>query len=337
MIHALLTALSLVAADPKPVFKSPQEIIALMEASPLSYAIGYAQDAKFSFSTFTEGEPLADPAWYARKEKDGWTVDALKEPACSETLSAPAMEAMAARKYDESVRLYKAAYACDPRYVKNLTYIGNVFFYLGRMDSAETYLRRALAANPLDYQAHFFLADVHDHLGRPDSVRSELIHALLLNRHNPTVKSFARSFFAGHGSTLRDDPFVLGFRVARRDDKVSIDLGEMKHAPAATCLAVWQHDSAMAPARQADDPLHRNLLRNVLGNQCVYGLGKAKDRDTLDAATRTLVSVAEDGLLPTMILWEQASRLSPAVVYSLPPEERDRIRTYIGKYLIVKN
>lgn len=337
MIHAVLAALALVSADPKPVFKSPQEILALMEASPLQYAIGYSQDARFTFSTFTEGEPLADPDWHAHKEKDGWTVEKLKEPACSEKLSEPAMEALAVKKYDESIRLYKAAYACDPRYVKTLTYIGNVFFYKGQLDSAETYLRRALAANPLDYQAHFFLADVHDHLGRPDSVRSELIHALLLNRHNPTVKRFAQGFFARHGSTLRDDPFVLGLRVARAGDKVSVDLGETRHAPAALCLAAWLHDSAMAPARQGDAPLHRNLLKNVLGNQCVYGLGKAKDRDTLDAATRTLVSVTEDGLLQTMILWEQASRLSPSIVYSLPPEERDRIRTYIGKYLIVRN
>lgn len=316
--------------------KTPPEIIQIMENSKTTYSINSDPNANFSFSEFEKDDPLADPNWYVVEKEGKWQINKYSPNSCSEKLSKIAIENLASNKYDSSISAYKSALICDPNYKKYLTYIGNSYFMKGKYDSAEKYLKQSLVENSNDYQAHFFLADVYAHTNRNELAKIELVYAIMLNRHNPTIKSFTSNFLKKNNLGQFGEPFNLGFSVKKTESGVQINIANFSHVPAATCFATWMYDDSLLAYRKDDDMLKRTMLKNMIANQYIYGFSKLKNKDTIDSETRKIINIVDENLMQTMLLWEQASKISPEIIYTLPVSEKDKIRHYIEKYLIVK-
>lgn len=313
------------------------EILALMDSSPVKYAIKEDRDARFDLRQADFSRPEANPEWRVVRDAEGVAkLDTFQNAPCAKRDLIIAAVALEQEEFHSSLLAYKRAYACDTANFKLLTYIGNIHFFLSELDSAQKYLRASLVRNPLDYQAHFFLSDVYRNLGDTARALDEFIEALYLNRNGMGLRKYGLALLDPLGLEIDEDMYRFGFEVTgSAGNGVVIALADMGDIGIATTIAAWRHD----PSYQADRAkpgYEAEMYWNAIANQAIYWATDKKISKSPNPRQRRFIELLESRLLKPAVYWEYASNVSPSLVYLARPEARAPVLEYIRKHVIRK-
>lgn len=313
------------------------EVLALLDSSAVKYTIKDDKAARFDLRKVDFTRPESNPDWRVVRDSQGNPVlDTFRMPTCSLRDLQVAGVAMEQEEYRGALAAYKKAYACDTSYSKLLTYIGNVHFFVGELDSAKTYLRASIARNPVDYQAHFFLSDVYRHLGDKDKALDEYAEAVYLNRNGSGVRRYGLTLLDEMGLEFDEDMFVFGFDVSgSAKSAVIIALAEMDNLGIASTIAAWSHDPSFAENR-TQPGWQAEMYWNAIANQVVYWSTEKKPAKARTERQKTLIRLLENRRLRPAVTWEYFANNEPGAIYLASAETRKAVLSYIRETLIRK-
>lgn len=319
-------------------FRDPKQILEIIEKSKLRYEISKDSIASFDLRS-VDKTPVAqaDPNWIVVKDSRGEsTLKKLVPSGCAAREDSAALEAYASQDYNAAAAGYRRSYECDRSYVKALTYLGNSFFSMGKMDSAVFWLRKAINANPDDYQARFFLSDAYLTQGKGESAYFEFVEAYLRNPNSENLRNYGKTVMKMNGKRMDESWPVFGFDVQRAKDGAKISLSEMFHLPLATCLAAWMVDPEFESLRKEDDQIQQSRYKNCLANQTVYVASLQSDGKSIDRISEKLVAIVDRKLLGVMIVWERLARSHPESIYLLAGDVKSQIHAYVAEALEIR-
>lgn len=313
------------------------EVLALLDSSVVKYTIKDDKAARFDLRKVDFIRPEANPDWRVARDSQGNPrLDSFEMTTCSLRDLQIAGVAMDQEEYREALAAYKKAYACDTSYSKLLTYIGNVHFFVGELDSAKTYLHASIARNPVDYQAHFFLSDVYRHLGDKDKALDEFAEAVYLNRNGSGVRRYGLALLDEMGLEFDEDMFVFGFDVSgSAKTNVTIALADMDNLGIASTIAAWSHDPSFAENR-AEPGWQADMYWNAIANQAIYWSTEKKPAKARTERQKTLIRLLEKRQLKSAVSWEYFANNSPQTIYLGGSETRKSVLSYIRGTLIRK-
>lgn len=312
----------------------PHEIIQILEASKVKYAIRNDANAFFDLRKLDVDHPEADPMWRVVRRSGSNTVEQISFASCAEKPLEAATKAMESNEDEKALQAYRTAWLCDTSNAKIPTWIGNVHFMTGRNDSALFWLRKAVAGNPVDYQARFFLSDAWRAAGDTARALDEFIEAFYLNPNGPNLRRFGEAMLERMGMRFDDDLYRFAFSATGTPGKqATISLGDTKLLAAAATLAAWRFDDAFARAR-SEPGWESDMYLNVVANQAFLWSKDSATKAHPTSQQRKIMRLMDEQLMGSAVSWEYAASVSPANIYVASPQAKANILRYIRGYLI---
>ena len=114
------------------------------------------------------------------------------------------------KEYAKARDAYKRVLLLDPNATIVMAYIAQTFGIEQNWDMAESWYKKAIEANYIDYLAHWLLADVYRNKGEQKKALEEISIAKVLNRNNPRLESLRQKIYAANG--LDSPPDTRWFR-----------------------------------------------------------------------------------------------------------------------------
>jgi tetratricopeptide (TPR) repeat protein len=234
---------------------------------------------------------------------EGACLDVLKE----------AESAYGDKKYDRAADLYKKA----------------LDFY-----------QEAIDLNPFDFRGFFFKAHALVKLKRNGEAKESFIQSLTLKPRRKSLISALKVSADRLGISVEDEPFLPKSLARLEKDVVSIysDPQDMPWFAHAVCKAFW-----------LGEPEHRKQLTGKEDHQwstseeleclgaMLVGYLQARDDGKIqkDPALERIKAILDDGMMNQFIYYEIYARISPDVILLLPAGERDKLKSYVTKYVLV--
>jgi tetratricopeptide (TPR) repeat protein len=335
-------------SPPRSKLLRPDQIFDILERSPIHYeiesegpvaALGLAQVTELPVPSSRPVDAYVelrrDTAGGPRRVESRWPPPEIAE------LFGRAGEAFAAERWQEARTLYAAAAAAAPDYFKTYTYLGNTLNRLQAYDEAQESLQRALALNPVDYQAMLFLGDAYFETGQYARAKAILLRAYMLNRGSEAVEQRLDATLVKLDLKRRPPRLAPQFRIERTaEGQVNLHIDERHGArwlALAACMACWAYeDECRARSPEEDDPLRLAMYRECLVNQAasIAVRREQEPQEVLDDELQLLAAI-EGGFLEAIIFWEVVGEAAPLVIYLLPDEVQAEIVRYIERFVLV--
>lgn len=315
----------------------PEQILTLLDTSKLHYTIQFDHELpRYDLKSYYGQRHAPSPFWYVERDSNALYLRARQEPPCAFALDTRALEAFAAHDYDKSLAFYRQSLRCAPSHVKTLTWIGNVFLVMGRLDSATFYLRQAIEANSLDYQAHYFLADAYLRMGEARLARSSILHAMVLSGGNLNVMRSAENVLRATGEEIYHQRLLFDFGLRYTSNEVHLVFRDSSASSLvlAACFAAWEREDAFREFKARDDSVGQIRLRHCLLDQALAARSLVENGRELDEGSAYLLDVLDAGLLGPMVLWEVLAGMYPQVVYLVSDAERAELYRYIERFVV---
>jgi len=225
------------------------------------------------------------------------------------------------KAYEKAVEKWGAALRLDGQYHFLETMIGDGYYCLGDFPQAKQHFLQAIAANRIDYQAHWFLADTYARLGEGDRVVDSLLRAHLYNRHNPRILSRLKQALAESGQTWLEWDFVPLYQLTKTGDTIGVRAKE-EWVGYALAKAVWKFE----PDYPDHGPKEETLLNARQEKEAVLMyLAQAKE----EARVHGIVAA---GFFNEFSLYETAIRKWPQTARLLPAEDVERLVEYLKRF-----
>jgi tetratricopeptide (TPR) repeat protein len=246
-----------------------------------------------------------------------------------------------ARRYTEAAKLYEQALAVCPECYLARAYLGDATLIGGDAAGALAHYQKALELNPHDYQLYYSQGSALARLGRMDEAVEAWIWSLVLNPRNPTI----RQFFKQHrelGLLILDDVLAPRGFAYKRGEEVIIEF-DPHYGTAwlafANCKALWLGEPAHRE-EMTGTPEHH--FSSVEETECLASAAlvheaqkeqgaKGETDDSLDR----LVNIIKDGMITELVLFELAARVHPQYILTLDDEERQRLRRYVIRHVLL--
>ncbi|MFZ5444706.1 MAG: tetratricopeptide repeat protein [Myxococcota bacterium] len=325
-------------------FLTPAQVLERLEASPITFEIKPIE----KLEGVSRGR-LADETWKqlvapvnlpkVRRRDGAVIIEAWPEPASAADPSAKAEEAFRAKKYDEAEKWYRKALERAPDLYILHAYVGDaILFGNGDPKLALEEYSRAIAKNPDDYRLYFFRANAHRHLQQADASLADLRRSLVLKPRNQVLVTAVQRA-GGTMGRIEPDLFVPRAFVRREGAAVAIyaDVERPEWLAWANCKALWLTDEAhrveMIGSKQRG-------FSTVEETECLAALvslyaarlesGEGMRDDRLDR----LVTIVNDGLASSFVVYELGSRVDPQIVLHLDASFREQLARYVEKYVL---
>ncbi len=335
-----------IAPDEASGLYRPDQIIAILEASGIEYAIvsDFAvsrQEVPNLMSRPSKQTGPMDPFVEVKRRPDGRPhLESSRPTPELEALFEAGTAAFEARDYQAARALYVKAIELEPGYFKAYTYLGNSLYQLGDYRRAEVAFAKALSINPVDYQALLFLGDTYYQLGEYGRSKAMLTRAFMLNRENAAVLERLQAVLAKLALRVRDlrlQPPVKIQRVAHERVEIRFDKDRgLRWLALAACMACWAYeDECRARSPVDEDPLRLQMHRECLINQAASIAVRRAHEEELEVSESLLLDAIEDGYLEAIIFWEIIASHAPVVILLLPEAVQEDILEYIERYVFV--
>lgn len=323
----------------------PDEILSILERSKVNYELRSDRPIEPSAlinltpSRLVHPRPI-DPFLTVRQPQKGeLELHSVRPPEEVTEIFEAGRNAFMAKDFNAAATLFARAVELKPDYFKSYTYLGNALYFLGEMRRAEIALERAVELNPMDYQAHLFLGDTYYQQAKYHRAKASLLEAYLLNRTSEVVLDRLRTTLAKLNLKLREPRLTPRFAIrSNSGGKVIIDFDQqvgLKWLPLGACLACWTFEKQCSKrSPEKVDPLRLSMYRECLINQAATTAVRVQNAEPISDEEAQLHSAIEDGYLEAIIFWEVIAARAPIVVFLLPESSKDRVRSYIQRYVI---
>ncbi|MBN1210440.1 MAG: tetratricopeptide repeat protein [Myxococcaceae bacterium] len=326
----------------RPDYLSPSEVVKRLEASKVSYRLDPKDSPPGGWAEQLwpmKVDPIPLPRVVV---EDGSRV--LREwptnPA-AEAFLLQAEEHFKERRYPEAAKLYEQALAVCPDCYLARAYLGDALLFSGDAAGALVHYQKATELNPDDYRLHYFQGSALARLGRLKEAYEAFAWSLVLNPRNPSLRHFFRQN-RGLGMVLRDDVLVPRGSARQEGEEVLIEFDPDYGAAwlaFANCKALWLGE---ASHREEMTGTAEHQFTSVEETEClisaamVHAAQKEQGQDErADPSLERLVAVIEDGMVTELILFEMAARVHPQYTLTLDDEQRQRLKAYVLKYVLL--
>jgi tetratricopeptide (TPR) repeat protein len=251
-----------------------------------------------------------------------------------------------AERFPEAILDYQRIIDRYPDCYLAYAHLGDSYYRMRQIDKAIECFDTAIALNPFDHQTYLYKADALMGLGRCDEAKAAYIHSLSLCPRYDLALANLRHFAAALGVEIRTDLFQPQTYVRPEPDSIAIYVGNERSLalwlPYGLVKAIWQGEPSHrqkvlgdpnAGATYAWSSIEeKEALLNLV---MVYQSWKQEGRVQPDPKLDLLTEIVEAGDLPGFILYEIASRMCPYITLTRPEEERESLRGFIAKYIVV--
>lgn len=319
---------------------SPDQILKIMEESPISYGLEFDEDLE---ADATEPDQLL-PGLFQRRTGEGMSLEVYELSPEAKAIMEQAELSFAGGKFDSAITLYRRALELEPNYSGAATMIGDAFFNMERYDSAKFYLEKAIGMNFADYQAHWFLSSTEFQLGNVKEGLRELTVAHVLNPGHTHLVTALKSARKKHGKAWKEWSFAPRYAMEDQSlEEVSITCapGWMLYA---MTQALWEFEEGYAEDIGVED---RESLQGVslrekesalmfffeyLARQEQSEEDKMGDTEEADALGKRLGKIIEDEMMDPFIYYEVIGRRNPIVFSLMSKESVYNVAAYVEKH-----
>lgn len=215
---------------------------------------------------------------------------------------------------------------------------------LGRTAEAVDLYRKAVALQPTDHRLRFFLGSALFAAGKPDEATDQMVESLVLHPRFDFALTMLRARADALGVTIHDEPFAPK-AIARLEDRgVAIyapvgDPSAFAWTAWATCKGFWMGEESH---RRALTGQARRAFSTVEELECLGALVAAYQQDRAagtvpaDPALDRIATIVKDGYASEMVAYEMASRIVPWGTLLLDESQKQRMREYVKRYVVVK-
>jgi tetratricopeptide (TPR) repeat protein len=328
---------------------SPPEIMEIVEKSDTLYNIAYSMEELENVNPANTAEnlfplsvqPLQNP-WQIRKEDGSHELAEFAFSTEMATMFDEAESLFASQQYPEAIRSYQKIVNRFPDCPLAYAHLGDSYFKMKHYEKALRYFDKAIQLNPLDHRTFVYKADSLIELGRPAEAKAAYIHALSLRPRYWLAMANLRHLADTLGIEIRTDLFQPKVFVRREKDGIGVYISDEES------LKVWL-PYALVKAIWLGEPSHRNpqtdnstytwssveeaeALFNLIA---VYKTLKHLDATKPDPKLDLLEKISDADDLPSFVLYEIASRMTPHITLTLPEDVRQSLREFIAKYVVV--
>ncbi|WP_321549565.1 tetratricopeptide repeat protein [Hyalangium rubrum] len=246
-----------------------------------------------------------------------------------------------ARRYAEAARLYEQALTECPDCYLARAYLGDATLFGGDAAGALVHYQKAAETNPHDYRLYYFQGSALARLGRMDEAVEAWIWSLVLFPRNPVL----RQFFQQHpelGLVVLDDVLApRGF--ARKEGEEVIVEFDPDYGAAwlafANCKALWLGEPTHRQEMTGTTERHFSSVEETecLASTAVVHEGQKNQSEEgpTDASLDRLTAVIRDGMITELVLFELAARVHPQYTLTLADEDRQRLREYVVRHVLL--
>ena len=224
-----------------------------------------------------------------------------------------------------ALELYQKIIEYDSNYNKVYTWIGNTYYMMNQLDSAEYYFKKALRLNPIDYQAHWFLADTYYNLGAHEKARQHILRAHLYNTTYEIIKNRLKEYSAKTVDPWLDWSFTPRYKITESDSMIKI-VCEPEWLAYTLVKAVWKCEPGYAQSMIGSLYDSLNLTSNTEEKEAIA------NHLTQNDSLALLENIIADGYINEFIYYEIWAPRYPLVLLTLPENQINRIIEYVEKY-----
>jgi tetratricopeptide (TPR) repeat protein len=258
----------------------------------------------------------------------------------AEAIIGRAEEHYRARRFAEAAKLYEQAIAVCPDCYLARAYLGDATLFGGDAAGALVHYRRAAEINPHDYRLYYFQGSALARLGRVEEAIEAWVWSLVLNPRNPIIRQFFRQNLE-LGLLIRDDVIVPRGFARKEGEEVLVEFDPDYGAAwlaFANCKALWlgepSHRKEMT-GREEHSFTSTEETECLLSAAVVHEAQKEQKEARVDPSLERLVEIMRDGMVTELVLFEMAARVHPQYILTLGDEDRQRLRTYVLRYVLV--
>lgn len=319
----------------------PDEILKILEESPIAYAINLDEETKP-----VEAHPPQIPPVMYRLEEAGKVYAGMYE--LSEEVGAVYEEAenlFAAGKYDSAILSYHNVLEMRPDFSTALTMTGDAYIHLERYDSAQHYLQAAIELNFLDYQAHWFLATTLMTLGKNEEGLHQLTIAHILNPGHALLKRTLIADRSKHAPPWEEWSFAPRYEL--KDE--SLEEVTVRCAPGwmmyAITHALWEFEENYTAEMGVEDPaslvgrIQREYEATLMfafeywtRQEKIEEEKEDENTEEADAMGKRLEGIMKDKMLEHFIFYESIAKKTPQVIMQIDPKFVEGVALYLDKY-----
>ena len=306
-----------------PSLNSFPNYIEVMEKSDLMYKI--EPDTNFvDFADTSQTEILSN--WGCQTIESDGTINygIFAIPDSVVEIFNKAESSFAAQDYDKALIYFDSAWRRDTSLTYILTLIGDTYYRQQKYDLAEDFLKKAIARNFADYDAHWFLADLYYKTGKNDSANIEFITAHLLNRNHVSLKQALKNFRERIGRTWIDLALHPMYKITSDGHNISI----MAHPDwiwYACVKAVWHYEPGFAEKQlgQHFDSVYTSVTEEA--HALVFNAVTEKKFSDVE-------KIITDGNLAGLVYYELLAPRYPKIMPLLPKEIFNTVLKYADAY-----
>ena len=321
-IVLLMAVVSFAPAAENAEYHTPADIIKIIDQSDIVYSIEQLNDKDKIPQPKSE---LNEHGTFLRKNEDGSfmvTTYVLEQESNSRfnSLLAKAEKEFNSRNFSAARTIYQDILKIDPNNSQIMTYVGQTYEEENKSREAIEMYRKAIAANFLDYMAHWFLADMLITQKKFDEAAHEITIAHLLNRNNPRILEGLKYVYKKAGRFYPEWTFTPRC-ILTSESPTSVSL-KTDMAPEwmayGLCKAVWHYEPSYREAmlRKTRDP---QILAEEY--ECLLMLVTSvmldENKKPTDPAIRALVNAAKQKNLQEYAIYEIVLREQPQFIFIL--------------------
>lgn len=321
-------------------YHQPREILTIMEKSAITYGV-QTTDEDIPAEDFSS--ILVLPGTYIALHEDGttslenYTTRVSASPAATAALKR-AEEAFAADDMPAARRAYLEVLDIIPEHSTVLTYMGQTYEHEKDRKTAIEWLEKAVAANPVDYMAHWFLADNYAETGELDRAMEHITLAHILNRNNPRLLFSLKRIYDKNGTPFDDWEFRPNCTVDTTEEgkpMITVTKEDGKEWMIyAFCHALWRFEPGYPETvmEGAQVPAFIVAEKEALINLVVSAANLNGEEPSSDPAIRMLARSVDDEQFEEFLYYEVILRRYPSVALMIAEKDRKRFADYVTAY-----
>lgn len=311
-------------------FKSPSEILKIMEASPFSYNVNVLK--KEIKPKQNAGDIISNTFYLAQTEK-GPTVKTYSLSDAENTIFDKAENFFIDKQYDSALVCYNKLITMSPNVSTFHAYAAQIYSLKKDNKNSEAEYKKAVEVNPFDYMAHWFLADLYYDMDKKDEAMEEITYAIMLNRNHPSIaKSFTKIFKAAeHKSSLWD--FTPQYELTKTGvNQVDIYIsGNWVGYAMAKALWEYEPDYKVNFRKKYNKSVEETEIfeeKECLINELI-GLKNSDANVKDDEQLKTLSDAANDEKFEMFFLFEYLLPANPRLIYVQSEKVHNKLKDYI--------
>lgn len=301
--------------------------------NPLKRAMETLNSSKIAYSVKELKKPFPEPdrskllnmPAYRKTVDGGYKVTAFEFKGDLKKAFDKAEDLFAKKEYAKARDAYKRVLLLDPNATIVMAYIAQTFGIEQNWDMAESWYKKAIEANYIDYLAHWLLADVYRNKGEQKKALEEISIAKVLNRNNPRLESLRQKIYAANGLDSSHWAFNPQARVLQTPDGSVVVEADTLWLYYAFIEAAWKFEPEYKKRAEANKDMGEAMIK-----ECLAGLlPKIDERKANSKTLARLDKALSAGKINSFIVYEIILPDRPSLAYYLDKKQIESLKDYV--------